>query len=124
MDEPAGTNGDDGAKTAAGRASQAGWERVLGDIRSALETLAAHPLLKDDAIAQQIFADMVHAADMSEFNADVDRLAARLRAIMAKRGLRAPRVRAEVLGSDLRALASEALGDKSRPRSGRTMLRL
>lgn len=59
---------------------------VLAAIRAALEQLLRAPVVRDDAEAMRIIAEMTLCRDMEELAAQVDRLGARLDALLAGEG--------------------------------------
>ncbi len=59
------------------------WEKLMGAIGDRLHQIWAVPALRQDAIVNEIFADLLYARNMPDLVADIDRLCDRVAHVLA-----------------------------------------
>lgn len=97
---------------------------VLAEIRAMLEALGAAELIREDARAAELFADLARAEDMEAFSTALDRLGDRVDELIIARTGAAPAARATLHRIAPRHAAETALDDSSAAAPARTFLRL
>jgi enamine deaminase RidA (YjgF/YER057c/UK114 family) len=105
-------------------ARKAALAAVLAEIRNMLATLGAAELIREDACAVELFADLGRTEGMEAFSAALDRLGDRVDELIIARTGAAPGVRASLHRIAPRHAAETALDDSSAAVPARTFLRL